>query len=265
MNNICYCFPQGRSKALTLSFDDGRMEDRRLVLLLNRYGIKCTFNLNSGVQADNRIDSAEYAALYAGHEIASHTVSHPSLAAGPFEQVACQILEDRRALEAITHDPVRGMAYPNGSYSSEIKNLLPGLGIRYARTVKSSGTFDMPTDFWEWNPTCHFRQDLQKQGERFVVLDKPKKMHLLYVWGHSYELPERNGWNEMEAFCKQVANRPDIWYATNIEIADYADALSRLRFTVDLARVHNPSATSCWIRVDQHIYEIPAGCTVSLS
>ena len=31
--------------------------------------------------------------------------------------------------------PVRGFAYPNGSWTPEIAALLPALGIRYARVV----------------------------------------------------------------------------------------------------------------------------------
>lgn len=41
-------FPGFRMKALTLSYDDGVRADCMLMDILNRYGIKCTFNLNSG-------------------------------------------------------------------------------------------------------------------------------------------------------------------------------------------------------------------------
>ena len=34
-------------KRLTFSYDDGVTQDRRLVPLLNRYGMKATFNINS--------------------------------------------------------------------------------------------------------------------------------------------------------------------------------------------------------------------------
>ncbi len=40
-------FPQGKTKALILSFDDGRTEDRQLVKLMNTYGLVGTFHLNS--------------------------------------------------------------------------------------------------------------------------------------------------------------------------------------------------------------------------
>ena len=41
-------FPGGKRKAFTLSYDDAWPEDRPLIKLMNEYGIKGTFNLNSG-------------------------------------------------------------------------------------------------------------------------------------------------------------------------------------------------------------------------
>ena len=42
------CFPGGKAKALTMSYDDGKVQDRRLIDIFNKYGIKGTFNLNYG-------------------------------------------------------------------------------------------------------------------------------------------------------------------------------------------------------------------------
>ena len=37
---IYTCFPGGKHKVLTMSYDDGKLEDRRLVSIFNKYGIK---------------------------------------------------------------------------------------------------------------------------------------------------------------------------------------------------------------------------------
>ena len=42
-------YPNGKSKAFNVSYDDGVLQDVRFVNLLNQYGIKGTFNLNSGL------------------------------------------------------------------------------------------------------------------------------------------------------------------------------------------------------------------------
>ena len=46
---ISMLFPEGKRKALTFSYDDGTIHDRRLAALLNEYGMKGTFNLNYGL------------------------------------------------------------------------------------------------------------------------------------------------------------------------------------------------------------------------
>ena len=38
---------QNKMKAITFSYDDGVTQDIRLIELLNKYNLKCTFNLNS--------------------------------------------------------------------------------------------------------------------------------------------------------------------------------------------------------------------------
>ena len=78
----------------------------------------------------------EWPELYKGFEIASHTVTHPTISRCPLSVVAEEILEDRKRLEMITGYPVRGLAYPNGSYSKDIKSLLPALQVGLIFAVK---------------------------------------------------------------------------------------------------------------------------------
>jgi len=103
MNKVYCCYPGGKHKALTMSYDDGKVQDRRLIEIFNRYGIRGTFHLNSGLfDRDERIDPAEIPTLYAGHEVACHTVTHPTIARCPLPEVAREVLDDRAALEKYT-------------------------------------------------------------------------------------------------------------------------------------------------------------------
>ena len=182
MKNIYTCFPEGKHKVLTMSYDDGREEDRRLVALFNEYGIKGTFHVNSGIHWDEkRIPISEYKELYKGHEVSVHTATHPTIARCPMEEVVDQIMEDRKALEDAVGYPIRGMSYPNGSFSQEIIDVLPALGIRYARTVGSTDSFAMPENFLRWTATCHHNHNLQKLGEEFVGLFKKQYLYMMYV------------------------------------------------------------------------------------
>ena len=97
-----------------MSYDDGRSQDRHLVDIFNRNGIKGTFHLNSGLfDRGDRILPEEIATLYAGHEVACHTVTHPTIARCPLPEVAQEVLGDRKFLEQKTGYPVRGLSYPN--------------------------------------------------------------------------------------------------------------------------------------------------------
>ena len=99
MNKVYCCYPGGKHKALTMSYDDGRTQDRRLVRIFNENGIRGTFHLNSGrLGEENRVHPEEIPELYRGHEVACHTVTHPTIARCPLPEVAAEVLEDRRAL-----------------------------------------------------------------------------------------------------------------------------------------------------------------------
>jgi len=258
--NIYICFPGGRHKALTLSYDDGRREDQRLVALLNQYGLKGTFHLNSGLTNDERrIPQSDWKDLYQGHEVACHTVLHPTMARMPVAQAAVQVLEDRNRLEEIVGYPVRGMSYPNGSYTEEIRRLLPSLGIEYCRIVGDSHGYSMPEDYFTWKSTCHHNHQLMEHAREFTDLFQTQYLFLMYVWGHSYEFESENNWELIEEFCRTVSGRTDIWYATNIQIVDYMNAAKALKFTVSGNQVWNPGAEPVWIEVDRNIVKVPGG------
>jgi peptidoglycan/xylan/chitin deacetylase (PgdA/CDA1 family) len=265
VRTIYHCFPEGRHKALTMSYDDGTVADRRLVDIFNRHGIKGTFHLNAGLfgRAD-RIGADEVKDLYEGHEVAAHTYTHPTIARCPSDQVIQQVIEDRKSLESIVGYPVRGLSYPNGSHDKRIRDLLPHTGIEYSRVVESTRSFSMPEDLYRWQPTCHHNHDLMALANSFVAQTKTAYLFLMYVWGHSFEFDRQDNWDLIEEFCKYVGGREDVWYATNIEIVDYLDILRRLKFSANGDFVYNPSARSAWIAVDGTVIEVKGGTQISI-
>lgn len=265
MRRIYICFPGGRHKAITMSYDDGKIMDRHLVSIFNQYGLKGTFHLNSGLfgEAENHvypyISKEEVRELYVGHEISCHTCTHATLTRTPAVQVLEEVIENRKELESLSGYPVIGMSYPNGCYDEKVKQLLKQAGIVYSRTTKGTETFDLPGDFLEWHPTCHHNHHLLELAERFLNLNSEQKLCLFYVWGHSYEFEREQNWDLMEQFGEMAGNRDEIWYATNAEIYEYMQASKNLVFFADGCHVYNPSAVSVWIQADGVVYEILAG------
>ncbi|BCS82430.1 polysaccharide deacetylase family protein [Anaerocellum diazotrophicum] len=263
--NVSYLFPGGRSKALTMSYDDGQVYDRKLVSIFNEYGIKGTFFLNSAnLGKDIFVLPDEVSQLYKGHEVAIHTKTHPFLDSIPLERIIEEIIEDRKYLELLVGSPVKGMSYPYGVYNEEVIKIIPSLGIEYSRTVNSTYNFNMPANFIVWNPTCHHKQNLLEITKRFLEIENKNQLQLLYVWGHSFEFERENNWKLIEEFCKMVSKTNSIWFATNIEIVRYIKALRMLEFSVKRDIVYNPSAISVWLSVNGSVVEVNPGQIVTL-
>lgn len=269
-------FPQGRKKALTFSYDDAVTQDVRLVEMMNRRGIRGTFNINTGllgtesihVQNEktvthNKLSREDVTTVYRGHEIAVHGLTHLDLAlAGP-AAASYEIAADRKNIEDLVRAPVRGMAYPFGTYTAELVGLLEHSGIAYARTINSTGSFGLPQDFLAWHPTCHHSDGrLFELAEAFFAPErKYYGPRLFYVWGHSYEFDVRDDWERMEQFLDLMSGREDVWYATNIQICDYVNDAKRLRYSCSGEYISNPSAQDIWLSVDGSAVCIRSGET----
>lgn len=257
-------YPNAKRKAITMSYDDGVKDDRRLVEIFNTYGIKGSFHLNSGTfGGGNKIDASEVSTLYSGHEVSCHSAHHPFLELCSREGVVKEMLKDRETLEKLCGYPVRGMSYPFGTYNSEVVSILRSIGIEYSRTTQATNNFRLPADFLMWHPTCHHNGSIMDKLGEFKSL-RYSILPLFYIWGHAYEFPAQNNWDIMERFCEEAAKLDDVWFATNIQIVDYVNALKVLRFNVEETIVYNPSAMSVWIEADGGIVEIKAGETVKL-
>lgn len=258
-------FPSGVTKAVTLSFDDGRVHDRRLVEMLNTYGLKSTFHLNSGMlDKEGYITSEEVKTLFSGHEVSAHTTTHPLLDQSPREQIIHEVLDDCRRLEALLQYPIKGMSYPYGTFNERIIETLRSIGMEYSRTVHSHGSLHMPENWLSWHPTCHHKQMLEHGEKLLSSKEWHNSMCLLYVWGHSYEFEQDNNWELVERFGELIGGKEDIWYATNADIYAYKKAIDSLRFSGDCNIVHNPSALDVWISVKGEPVCIRSGAVVHL-
>ena len=245
MGSIFMRFPGGKSKALTLSYDDGVEQDIRLIDIMKRNGLKGTFNINSGSYAPEgktypegtihrRMSKSMCQELYlnSGMEVAVHGLTHPYLEQLPENLCTYEVLQDRKNLEADFGYIIRGMAYPFGTTSDSVVASLKQCGIAYSRTTVSTEKFTIPTDWLRLPATCHHRNPrLMELARNFVDNAFLRGPGLFYLWGHSYEFDQNlpdNNWGIIEEFAEFLGNREDIWYATNIEIYDYIQAYNIL-------------------------------------
>lgn len=216
-------------KAVTFSYDDGIEQDLRLLEILNKYGLKCTFNLNTGLDSSSpgwmckdlavrRMDLDKHVADYAGHEIAVHALTHPGLCELSDEEIKKELLEDRENIKKLFGQDAVGMAYPYGAYSEWVMEKLREFDFKYARGVESSHSFDVQENLLAFKPTCHHDDELLFElAERFLSLET-EEPQIFYIWGHSYELEGNKNWDRFEEFCKLISGREDIFYGTNREV-----------------------------------------------
>lgn len=283
MRSVFMRYPGGRAKALTFSYDDGVIQDKRLAEIFDKYGMKATFNFNNEcMRPDNftKEQIKEYF-LSKGHEIAVHGANHRANGnLRPIEGIR-DVLDCRLELEAKCDCIIRGMAYPDtgirqmGSFGTYemIKQYLAELDIAYSRTLgEDNNSFMLPEDFHAWMPTAHHNNPkIMEFIDEFLKLDISENAYharrvprLLYIWGHSYEFDDKDNWEHIEEICKKLSDNAQIWNATNIEIYDYVMAYRSLIYSADGHKVCNPTLLTIWLDVDGKLYSIGSGETICI-
>ena len=239
---INWTYPDGKYKALIMSYDDGLDDDIALAQLFDRYGIIGTFHLNSGL-LDTRaiwnegkpneilqtyLSKDTLVHVFKNHEIAVHGTYHKALVGLSDKEILEEINVDIENLTILSDRKISSMAYAFGSTNDHVAEVIGTTPLTNARTTKSSYNFDLPEDYYLWNPTCHDSEALEYL-EAYISLDSPS-LSLFHVWGHSWEFRDTLRNQNISKFCSEIGLRDDIWYMGAGDFADYHASLqSRLK------------------------------------
>lgn len=262
------CYPQGKTKAFNITYDDGILQDVRFVDLLNKYGLKGTFNLNSQLMEQEfewihpngmtvkRLSKNMVRHLYDGHEIAAHTLTHPYLNNKTESELMWEIGEDKRRLEELFGREVAGFGVPFHFYDEKIADCVRQCGFEYGRMSELTHSYTPWQDPYFW--CCgifHLEPELDEFVERFFGTDE--EMALCQIVGHSYDLDAENMWDKMERILARVAGNPSVCSVTHLELVRYLRAMEQAVVGEDF--IDNLSRQSLWFRVDDEILELTAG------
>lgn len=231
-------------KLLTFSFDDGVTQDERFIGIMNKYGLKGTFNLNSELLGkdgflminDKKINHTKLPAervkeIYEGHEVASHTLTHPFLVDMDEDGIIRQVQEDIKNLSSLVGYEVRGFAYPGGGVNCNdfVATIIEECTTaEYARTTVPTNNFEPQNNLYLFNPTIALLKDketLISLCDEFLE-SEGDDIKLFYIWGHTYELDVNDDWAFFENVCRKLSGKEDVLYCTNIEAFDYLKSLS---------------------------------------
>lgn len=274
-------FPEGNTKAVTLSYDDNTVHNIRFANTITKNGLKCTFNLNTENPniAFKQSDVEEHI-LKNGHEVAVHGLNHRAPGSLRAIEGIKDVLYCRLELEKRYGRIIRGMAYPDsgivrmhpGSDYETVKSYLKDLGIVYSRTLGGDNDkFELPTDWYAWMPSAHHTNpNVLQMIDKFISFDAStvytasRYPRLFYLWGHAFEFDRNNNWDLLDVICEKLSGKDDVWYATNIEIYEYVEAYKSLIYSADGNTVYNPTLYEIWFDVDKKLYSVKSGETIKI-
>lgn len=199
-------------KIFLISFDDGTVWDRRFVELLNKYGMKATFNLNSGLEdfvwhyedrfPVRRQILSETRDLYRGHEVASHSLHHHWLNTLTPPQLSREVGDDCAALKAIFGLEEIGFGVPFTACEEREINIIRKY-VRYIRLSAFSDSFAPPADPYHIPIHALYNQpDIRERIAAFAKSNLP--VSLFVMAGHSYELEVLDHWGYMEDLLQYI-------------------------------------------------------------
>ena len=196
-------------KIFLLSFDDGTIWDGRFVELLNRYGIRATFNLNSGLEdfvwyyedrfPVRRQKLRETVEQYRGHEVASHTLTHPWLNSLTPPRLSREVGQDCKTIQEIF-----GLGVPFTACGEREISIIRKY-VSYIRLSEFSESFALPRDPYHIPIHGLYNDpDIREKIAAFARNELPVSVFVLA--GHSYELEVLDHWEYMERLLEYICS-----------------------------------------------------------
>ncbi len=134
-------------KPVILTFDDGYVDTFEIAFpLLEEFGMKGVvfalgdrsishnvWDAHDGLANTRLMTDQQILEMHAaGHEIGSHSMSHPKLTLLPREKAWEEISRSRMLLEMLLNAPVRSFSYPYGLVNEMLKNMVADAGYSLA-------------------------------------------------------------------------------------------------------------------------------------
>jgi peptidoglycan/xylan/chitin deacetylase (PgdA/CDA1 family) len=127
---------------VVLTFDDGYADTRGTIELAHEAGIKSTLYVTTGeIDTRGAISSSDLSALADASsyvELGAHTVTHPRLDELDASAAEHEISASREALQQAIGGTVRSFAYPYGSHTATVRQIVIDAGFSSSAAVKNA-------------------------------------------------------------------------------------------------------------------------------
>ena len=211
-------------KYFVFAIDDGTIYDTKVIEIFDRYNIRATFNLNSGLQdfvwykedlPVRRLDLYKYKDIYNNHEVASHSLTHPYLTNMSDDEVYHEVKEDVDNIERIFDRKVTSFSFPFDGFDERTINIIKGVGISNIILPEIDDSFKFPSDLLHIRVTSWNIDDALEKVDRFI---KDKNAELFVHLSHSYDYEFDHSYDKLEKLCRLVTSQEDIKIITIGEI-----------------------------------------------
>ena len=212
-------------KYFIFSIDDGTIYDRNVIEIFNRYHIKGTFNLNSGLDGFvwylngrpiERLHLKENPSLFDGHEVASHSLTHPHMTMCPGEIIVKEVGEDIVNLETIFDRTVKTFAFPFSDSDDRCVDI-----IKHLHNIKVIRHSDLDRSFKFPNDLLHVKITSMDVNEAIDLVDdfiNDEEAQLFVFVSHAYDFEVNQTYDKLEELCKKVKKNKDIKVITMSEL-----------------------------------------------
>ena len=214
-------------KYFVISIDDGTIYDKKVIDILNKHHLRGTFNLNSGLQdfvwylngrPIERLDLTQNWRIYDGHEIASHSLTHPHLTDLSGEGIAYEVGKDVENLEAIFHRQVKTFAFPFHDFEERCVDVIRYIkNIEFIRKSEFDDSFRFPDDKYHLKITSLNVYDALEKIQRFI---KDEKAELFIFVSHAYDFEVDGTYDKFDELCSIIENEKTIQNVTMCELGN---------------------------------------------
>lgn len=243
---------------VTTSWDDGAVEDIKVLNLLNKYGLKGTFYIPESIDYEIedgkkvvRMSDSEVKRVAESQEVGAHSLSHIYFDKLNREDVKAEIIGSKGYLEDLIGKEIKMFCYPGGVFREEDAYDVKVAGFLGSRTVEIfkfdvNDFFQMPTSIncypfpFRYDSFYAFFQPFLKNKAEILKLGLPLKSFLswqnlaksmfdytvsnggiFHLWGHSWEIEKNNMWRDLEKVLEYISNKHNIKYMTNSETLEF--------------------------------------------
>ena len=214
-------------KYFIFSIDDGTVFDKEVLDIFKKYKIKATFHVNSGLFPficftqgfpTDRFDLDIKKYLYEGHEIASHSLTHPHLTMCPGEVIAKEVGEDVLNLEKIFNTTIKTFAFPFSDWDERCIEI-----IKHIHNLKVIRLSDVDTSFKFPKDLYHVKITSMEIYEALVLADefiKDEEAELFVFVSHGYDFYMNHSYRQLELLCEKITKQKDIEIITMSQLTD---------------------------------------------